>query len=121
MNDRFKFRAWWYGQKRMDYVGFKELRNYSFPLDWCNIMQCTGLKDKNGKLIFEGDILSVMSDWEHTQNKELRTVVGWNDVTGGWFCDCEATDCGGDMEEWDDAEIIGNIYENPELLKELSQ
>lgn len=73
-------------------------------------MQYTGLKDKNGKEIYEGDIL------RHNREAYIGKV---------WFCDgCFMTDCEGfgnqPMNDLDLGwiEVIGNIYENPELLKE---
>ena len=74
------------------------------------LMQYTGLKDKNGKEIYEGDILYDRS--EYGGNK----TVTWNQsmpsfqfdkLLGYSFCKQGAEMC----------EIIGNIYENPELLE----
>jgi len=86
------------------------------------IMQFTGLKDKNGKDIYEGDILS-----NDRYADELRQVI-WNDVgalfqtvyfraiqirtSGGRFPNSMPLDT-----DWH-FEIIGNIYQNPELLKQ---
>jgi uncharacterized phage protein (TIGR01671 family) len=78
------------------------------------LMQWTGLFDRNGKPIFEGDILDYPK-W---------VVAYCGDVK-----DCLEMDCGwyiqrDDFESWTELEckttyeIIGNIYENPELLKE---
>jgi hypothetical protein len=75
------------------------------------IMQSTGLKDKNGKEIWEGDIIKhYMGDTLQTNPSE----VCWND-DGGWSPWLE---CAGDnYTRVSQAEIIGNIYENPELIK----
>jgi len=70
-----------------------------------DIQQYTGLKDKNGKEIYEGDLVLAI-------NAKSPSEVSWND-DGHW----QFWQIGSHllkMEEW---EIIGNIYENPELLE----
>ncbi len=64
------------------------------------LMQFTGLKDKNGKEIFEGDILS---------HKYYSMPVVCEFVDGSFIFD--------DISKYDKSlEVIGNIYENPELI-----
>ena len=84
--------------------------------DDCEIMQFTGLKDKNGKEIYEGDILKV-------DNRRIVEIY-WFDA-GGCFDTRYLSDNIKEPfrtlynNEWDDrTEIIGNIYENPELLND---
>ena len=81
-------------------------------VDHLVIMQSTGLKDKNGKEIFEGDVLG-------TKDGLLKGVVEYRSDLGMWtnslisynnferLCNVAGS-----------REIIGNIYENPELLEE---
>jgi uncharacterized phage protein (TIGR01671 family) len=84
-------------------VGFS---HYSENLDEWEIMQYTGLKDKNGKEIYEGDIL------QREGHNYKHIVKWWNESAGfnlSWVCEC--------MLKGFNIEIIGNIHENPELLK----
>ena len=81
------------------------------------LMQYTGLKDKNGREIYEGDILS--SEYPMKGNKNCHPVV-WG--SGRWNVDHSINDCcrawRGDLNgHHASEEVIGNIYENPELLK----
>lgn len=82
------------------------------------IGQFTGLKDKNGKEIYEGDILGCA-------NPKIKHLVFYNERQGRFMAalDGNLEDdfvclCGFDSERWNASkEIIGNIYDNPELLK----
>ena len=78
--------------------------------------QYTGLTDKNGKKIFEGDIAREV--WgERVYPKRL--VVAMDLKRGGWFPYARGDGCGCcEQDVWDDeyTEIIGNIHDNPELL-----
>lgn len=66
------------------------------------VMQFTGLKDKNGKEIYDGDILLDVT-------KEIR-VIDWEEGS--------LTPFGLEYyEDLEDFKIIGNIYENPDLIK----
>ena len=78
-----------------------------------NLMQFTGLKDKNGKEIYEGDIVDSWLDGEH----KYPWQVGFEN--GSFIRSCltgypeirQLANGRGDFE------VIGNIYENPELLE----
>lgn len=89
---------------------------YKEPAHNFIIEQDTGLKDKNGKEIREGDILW----WEHYYGmtgecKEYTERVYWEEkdagyVVGDWFEPL------GSLVYEDEVEVIGNIHENPELI-----
>ena len=80
------------------------------------LMQSTGLKDKNDKEIFEGDIVRQVRTQPITENETITGVVTM--IEGAWLImnDCEqlASDL---WSETDENEIIGNVYENRELLE----
>lgn len=134
MNDRFRFRAWWKPNYRKPIMLYDVEKTYDFmrgePESVCAdcfgevlededyiVMQCTGLKDKNGKLIYEGDIVKFNFDTD-----EIKAVVSWDNKeligfylnTTDYFKDKYVTDY--DFYK-NDYEVIGNIYENKELLE----
>ncbi len=83
--------------------------------DRVEIMQYTGLKDKKGKKIFEGDIVKdeyCIYEVVYDRNGYYVNVVKLLKACG--------TDIGllYDLSDYKDLEIIGNIWDNPELLKE---
>ena len=71
------------------------------------IGQYTGLTDKNGKKIFEGDIVA-FGEYRYTVEwKQDRIGYGYTE-TADRMLECDGEHC----------EVIGNIHDNPELLKE---
>lgn len=78
------------------------------------LMQYTGLKDKNGKEIYEGDVLS---PYEYSPIKN-PTIVQYDDDLAGFYPFIPNVADGIDYSVNNNRiEIIGNIYENPELLE----
>jgi uncharacterized phage protein (TIGR01671 family) len=83
----------------------------------CYLMQYTGLKDKNGKEIYEGDVVEFHNI--DTSVPVHRLPVVWRDDAAGFVCSNDKVSRGVDMAAGYDTihgEVIGNIYENPNLL-----
>lgn len=82
------------------------------PESWVRMMQYTGLHDKNGKEIYEGDIVT----YPLCTGEPRKGVVEWTDWGTGYE---PFTVCGkcGDVPQSRAVEVVGNIYENPELIE----
>lgn len=123
--DRFKFRAWDKQTNNLVHFGFTELQQNLFPIrelagrnGWTNpVEQCTGIRDKNGKLIYEGDIVSFQS-----RGLFFKGIVAWTqeevpgEITLGGFGirlpedqEYEFMDYSRDR---DSLEVVGNIHED---------
>ena len=147
MSREIKFRAWNFLEEKMEYMD----ANWSLELDpkgnnfmirrgntrdeWfgneIELMQYTGLKDKNGKEIYEGDIVEYKDEGRITDSGSYE--VGWDEggaafgirgilthddligvegISDEFFCSNVAA------EVLESSTLLGNIYEHPELLNE---
>lgn len=142
MPREIKFRAW-DGFEMVYAESYEELSGLFARADYEGgwiFMMFTGLKDKNGKEIYEGDVLSVgfveaTSDFFQLMKKEGdQSVKIILDVETEWLCTCFRFDSGDAYYVTKDpngpnlhflryvlgkktTEVIGNIHQNPELLK----
>jgi uncharacterized phage protein (TIGR01671 family) len=115
-----KFRAWdndmheWTTAFDMDNDGvvYPAVTPYSNNPD-IRIMEYTGLHDKNGKEIYEGDIVREVL-WRQEQTDDVLGKVHWSDGNAGFWVSGRSVLTEGYTQ---DLEVIGNIYENPELLE----
>lgn len=80
------------------------------------LMQSTGIKDKNDKEIFEGDVVRQVRTQPTTENEVIIGVVTM--IEGAWLIMNDNEQLASYLwSETDENEIIGSIYENPELLE----
>ena len=120
MNDRFKFRVWNKQAKEMiASFNVEDSRLNSYDSDRFILMQCVGLKDKNGQLIYEGDLLCDASIENPTKEQVVKVIYhlgafmkeGIADDVSIWRARFDEID----SQCW---RICGNLYENSKLLKQ---
>lgn len=94
-----------------------DISNECLPIHDDNvvIMQYTGLKDKNGAEIYEGDIVEFRI--RILGNRYEKSVCKVSFIDGSYIITKDK-----ELRLWNmNCEVIGNLYENPELLKELNE
>lgn len=113
-----KDNSWIYGLIIKDTYGHYRIQfdtnQFSQVVKPETIGQFTGLRDKNGVEIYEGDILI----YKKYVVKEI-ILVSWNDKYAGFTLHCDNWACIAFFYEYldvDKVEVIGNIHDNPELL-----
>ncbi len=148
MQDRFRFRIWDKPTSKMYYdtaLGYTQNNSVGFwarantpnyytdytgeRLKDIEIMQSTGLKDKNGKLIYEGDIVLYPEEYCRRNKYKINLEIVWDN--GRYRAQGSFTTKGHTVQFRDyyltdftlengliDGEILGNKYENPELLED---
>lgn len=128
MNDRYLFRA-----KQIDNGEFVEGlltimwgqfhiinpddENTAYPIDESTICQCTGLKDKNGKTIWENDVVGFWDAYSTENGQAEMDCIGkvvWDDETISFQVTNRLS--AESYEVLDECSVIGNIFDNPELL-----
>ena len=124
MSREIKFRAWVKKEKEMTKVLGLETRDYAtlnvlyndnskctLGIFAVEIMQYTGLKDKNGKEIYEGDIV-ILNDTEEENRCVVKYKYGSYILVDG--------DLRENLSNVEDKflEVVGNVYENKNLLEE---
>lgn len=130
MKDRYLFKAkrvdngeWMIGNLIQTDDGIYIIQNYvpqylikNYEVDSSTICQCTGLKDKNGNLIWKNDIVFVTDD--DGCSGQIDTGVGEIDFLDGlWYISGNVQNALYDIDKCFQLEVIGNIFDNKELLE----
>ena len=87
-------------------------------VDPTTICQCTGLKDKNGKLIWENDVVGFWDTYSTENGQAEMDCIGkvvWDDETISFQVTNRLS--AESYEVLDECSVIGNIFDNPELLE----
>jgi len=135
MSREIKFRAWdgkkMYSPDELIQFGNEGITTGYFDPSGCpkysdhKLMQYTGLKDRAGREIFEGDILRFLDgqdcstesgfDWDEYMN---IGAIRWSETEARYvISNLNMLDIDTFIDQIEETEVIGNIYENPDLLE----
>lgn len=81
-------------------------QTYRIPVDPETVGQFTGVIDKNGKKVFDGDVIKAIASNPAGEDIEATVIVSLDDYELMW-----------DIEHSHEIEVIGNIHDNPEMLE----
>jgi len=126
MNREIKFRIW--DEEVNEMITWDEIKQKgmyaSMMVTWPNLMQYTGLKDKNGKEIYEGDIVNFTKcgmthgpEAENVKNAEVWYSSEDCAFAFGKYKSVDYTWWYSMVDVLCDFEVVGNIFENKDLLK----
>ncbi len=130
MSREIRFRAWDKRGKKWADPKYIQIINGQVSLRYCEVLQYTGLKDKNSKEIFEGDIVKTIYDtvgeitFEECPGYIAKDKHFYGSPIYGWSI---KEKCNYPHKEYNHRgfntvrEVIGNIYSNPELLETSSK
>ena len=129
MEDRYLFKAkhfkeWHIGNivKEPDGLYIRDIKEnvMAYIDDESTICQCTGLKDKNGNLIWENDIVGFWDAYSTENGQAEMDCIGkvvWDDETISFQVTNRLS--AESYEVLDECSVIGNIFDDPELIKEI--
>jgi len=120
-----KYRVWT-GSKMLEWEDLRHVALYDIleenhlPMSIYKALEYTGLHDKHGKEIWESDIVSLVliEDAGLGHKTQTTATVEWDDEDTGFYYSTEYSKFP-HAKPWytENVEVIGNIYESPELLK----
>lgn len=138
MNRQIKFRAWHYFSKTFltinnliinpdsnEIIGVEDINGDAYDISEAGValLESTGLQDKDGKDIYEGDILqfksqSLLDSWAGKKMATMVARIYWNQEELAFYIINKKADFKPNMRtDNNQFEIIGNIYENPSLVE----
>lgn len=101
------------------YISNNAGRPFAFEIRPDTICQCTGLKDKNGKLIWENDIVAYWDSYSTENGLAEADCIGkvvWDDETISFQVTNRLSAESYEVLD-DECSVIGNVFDNPELLE----